>query len=204
MQLKIISKQTILVIAVPSGFVLFLSLLFYFIPQNKIKGSSERLNENLSALSNQEQTRAKLPVRLKIPSINVDAYVEHTGLTPDGAMGVPKGNVNVAWYNLGPRPGENGSATIAGHYGLKNNIPSVFDDLHKLRVGDRIYIEDEKGTDIIFVVQKIQIYDKDEDASDVFSSNDEKSHLNLITCSGDWNTNEKTRSSRLVVFSDRE
>jgi len=32
-------------------------------------------------------------------------------------MDLPKERANVAWFNLGPRPGENDSAVIAGHYG---------------------------------------------------------------------------------------
>jgi sortase (surface protein transpeptidase) len=35
-------------------------------------------------------------------------------------VGVPVDQRNVAWFNLGPLPGENGSAVISGHYGLKN------------------------------------------------------------------------------------
>jgi LPXTG-site transpeptidase (sortase) family protein len=167
--------------------------------------------EKIAATTNQEQTRFELPtlpvgrpVRLKIPSINVDAPVEYVGLTSDGAMDVPKGPVKVAWFNLGPRPGENGSAVIAGHYDWKNNIPAVFDNLHKLSKGDKIYIKDEKGATATFVVREIQIYGKNNDASSVFGSSDGKSHLNLITCTGVWNKSEKTFSDRLIVFADRE
>ena len=48
--------------------------------------------------------------------------VEDVGLTPGGAMDVPKGPSDVAWFDLGPRPGEVGSAVIAGHEGWKDNI----------------------------------------------------------------------------------
>jgi hypothetical protein len=57
-----------------------------------------------------------LPVRLKIPSIGVDARIKPVGLTADGAMDVPAGPADVAWFDLGPRPGEIGSAVVAGHY----------------------------------------------------------------------------------------
>ena len=204
MQSKILSKRILSTIVVLSGLTLFVAVLSYFIPKSSIQNGSASVIENTAALQKQEQTSVELPVRLKIPSINVDAPVEYVGLTPDGAMDVPKGPVNVAWYNLGPRPGENGSAVIAGHYGWKNNIPAVFDNLHKLRKGDKIYIEDEKGANIIFVVREIQIYDKNEDASGVFYSSDGKAHLNFVTCTGVWNKAEKTRSDRLIVFTDKE
>ena len=203
MQPKILSKRALLV-ALLSGLVFFAALLLYFFPKNLIQGGSALIVENTTALSNQEQASVELPVRLKIPSINIDAPVEYVGLTSDGAMDVPKSPDDVAWFNLGPRPRENGSAVIAGHKGWKNNIPAVFDNLHKLRKGDKISVEDEKGVITTFVVREIRIYGKDEVVSDVFGSNDGKSHLNLITCTGVWNKAEKAFSERLIVFTDKE
>ena len=154
--------------------------------------------------STTKQTVIGLPIRLKIPKINVDASVIYVGLTSSGAMDIPKGPDEVAWFNLGPRPGENGSAVIDGHFGWKNNIPAVFDNLYKLKKGDKIYIEDDAGKTITFVVIEIGLYNQNGDASNVFGSNDEKAHLNLITCEGIWNATQKSYSNRLVVFSDKE
>ncbi|MDO8504971.1 MAG: class F sortase [bacterium] len=146
-----------------------------------------------------------LPIRLKIPKIKVNAPVEHVGLTRDGAMGVPKSIANTAWFALGPRPGEIGTAVIDGHYGFwKNGKRGVFNNLHKLRKGDRIYVEDGKGKMITFVVREIKRYDPNADASEVFSSSDGKAHLNLITCEGVWDAISKNYSKRLVVFTDKE
>ena len=48
-------------------------------------------------------------------------------------MGTPKNPENAAWYELGPRPGEEGSAVIDGHYGTwKNGKTSAFDRLREL------------------------------------------------------------------------
>ncbi|MDO8408207.1 MAG: class F sortase [bacterium] len=204
MQPKILSKRTLLLVVVLPGLALFLSLLFYFIPQNSIQGGSASVIESAVALQKQEQASPELPVRLKIPSIHVDAPIEGAGLTSDGAMDVPKGPVKVAWFNLGPRPGETGSSVIAGHYGWKYRKGSAFDNLHKLRKGDKIYIEDDKGVTISFVVRESRRYDPKADASDVFGSNDGKPHLNLITCEGVWDKVSKTYSKRLVVFTDKE
>lgn len=145
-----------------------------------------------------------LPVRLTISTIGVDAAVEYVGVTPDGAMDVPKGPQDVAWFQFGPHPGEIGSAVIAGHYGWKDNMPAVFDDLSKLRKGDAIYIEDERGVLTTFIVRESRLLGEDEDASSVFVSSDGKAHLNLITCEGVWNAAAKSYSKRLVVFADKE
>lgn len=145
-----------------------------------------------------------MPVRIKIPAINIDAPIDQVGLAPDGTMDVPSGPANAAWFNLGPHPGEIGSAVIDGHAGWKNGTPAVFDYLYKLHIGDKIYIEDEKGITTTFVVRKKETYKEGQDASAVFGSDDEGAHLNLITCSGVWNKIEKNHSDRLVVFADKE
>ena len=150
------------------------------------------------------QVAAGLPTRLKIPAINVDAAVEDVGVTSDGSMAVPKGPSDVAWYDLGPRPGEVGSAVIAGHEGWKDNIPAVFDDLHELQPGDKIYVEDGTGATSTFVVRAVRMYDQYADAASVFNSNDGKAHLNLITCEGAWSNVTKSYSDRLVVFANKE
>lgn len=142
--------------------------------------------------------------RVGLDGCSTPPPIEYVGLAPDGAMDVPKERTNVAWFNLGQRPGENGSAVIAGHYGWKNMEGSVFDDLHKLRKGDKLYIEDEKGATITFVVRESRRYDPQADASAVFGSNDEKAHLNLVTCEGEWDKVSKIYSKRLVVFADKE
>lgn len=145
-----------------------------------------------------------LPVRLKIPTINVDAAFEYVGLTQDGAMGVPKGPGEVAWFNLGPRPGAMGSAVIAGHWGWKNGIPAVFDNLSRLHKGDKISVEDDQGVITTFIVREMRTFGERADASDVFGSDDQKAHVNLITCEGIWNKTAKSYSNRLVVFADME
>jgi LPXTG-site transpeptidase (sortase) family protein len=120
-------------------------------------------------------------------------------------VGTPEGPSDTAWFNIGPRPGDNGSAVIAGHYGpWKTGQGSVFDNLNNLKIGDKIYIEGEKGTTATFVVRELRTYSQNEYAPEVFNSSDGKAHLNLITCEGTWSDAQKTYSNRLVVFTDKE
>lgn len=158
--------------------------------------------EVAATIKTYEKTRIGLPQRLIIPRIGVNAVVEHLGLTPLGAMDSPNGPDNAAWYNLGPRPGEEGSAVIAGHRGWKNSIPAAFDRLGDLKVGDKIEIIDEKGGHTFFVVTGSKVFDAKADATSVFSSVSGK-HLNLITCIGVWDTVSKSSSQRLVVFAEK-
>lgn len=142
-------------------------------------------------------------MRIQIPSIGVDAAVEHVGLTPDGAMDVPADPMNAAWYSPGVRPGDVGSAVIDGHVDWYDGEEGVFENLKDLKPGDEIVVLDE-GEMVVFVVRKIRKYDPEADATDVFISTDGAAHLNLITCDGVWDEEEGQYTERLVVFTDKK
>lgn len=144
-----------------------------------------------------------VPVRITIPSIALDAAIEEVALASDGSMDVPKHPLDTGWYALGPRPGAVGSATIDGHVSWLNGATAVFANLNKVQPGDVISVEDDKGRIISFMVRQSRMYDAAADATSVFSSNDGKAHLNIITCDGVWDTHTKQYSKRLVVFSER-
>ncbi len=196
-------KKYPLIIGFVAVTVLYAALLFHFTPKDPIQNSSA-LIENAVALPAEQQPLFGLPIGIKIPAINLDAAVESVGLTSGGAVDVPKDVNNAAWFNLGPRPGENGTAIIDGHYGVNKNKFSAFDNLYKLRPGDKIYIQDSEGQTITFVVTKNRRYDPKADATSVFNSGTDGAHLNLITCEGDWSNASKGYTERLVVFADRE
>ena len=158
-------------------------------------------NRDLPVGYKQEKVSIEPPILLRIPGLEVEAFVEQVGLTSDGFMDVPEGRLNVAWLNLGPRPGEIGSSVIAGHRGWKNGLSAVFDNLHKLREGDKVYVETDGGQTLTFVVRETRVYDYDAYVPEVFASVDGK-HLNLITCSGAWNIERGSSVERLVVFTD--
>lgn len=143
-----------------------------------------------------------LPVRLQIPSIGVNSAIEDALITIDGRMDVPAGSQNVAWFALGPHPGQEGSAVIGGHFGIQNGKPFVFYDLDKLNVGDKIYVVNDKNETLAFVVRSVKLFDRNADATDVFTSHDNLAHLNLITCEGAWNQVNGSYPERRVVFTD--
>ena len=151
------------------------------------------------------QASTEIPVRLKIPKIKLDIALESVGLTSKGAVDVSKGLGNAGWYNLGPRPGEDGSALITGHFGrLKNGKMGVFTNLNKLKQGDKLSTKDKDGVVTTFVVREVKKYNMQDDATEVFFANDDGSHLNIVTCEGIWNKVTKSYSNRLVVFADKE
>ena len=146
--------------------------------------------------------KASPPIRLVIAGIGVDSTIKPVELTASGDMAIDDSIDSVAWYRLGPEPGEAGNAVIAGHYGWRDGQAAVFNELHTLKAGDRVVVYDEASTMTTFVVRELREYSPDADATEVFRSTDGKAHLNLITCIGSWNRSQQTYTKRLVVFTD--
>lgn len=180
--------------------------LYYLIQKNFNTSPATLVIKAPLVQENADDTvESALPTRLKIPRIQIDAQIDPMNVTPSGGMEVPSGPHNVGWFSGGPHPGDTGSAVIDGHYGRwKNGDRSVFDNLDTLEKGDIVYVENEKGETNTFVVREFRTYDPSADTSDIFSSDDEESHLNLITCEGVWDKVSKSYSKRLVVFTDKQ
>ncbi|MFA6514225.1 MAG: class F sortase [Patescibacteria group bacterium] len=162
-------------------------------------------NKVLQPNIKQQDIKAGVPVRLKIPKIKVSIALENVGLTKEGAVGTPKAPLKAAWFNLSKRPGDIGNAVITGHYGrFKNGKLAVFNNLKKLNQGDELYVEDENGKTTIFIVRELKTYNWNERVPSIFITNDGKSHLNLITCTGAWDKASQTYLKRLVIFADKK
>jgi sortase A len=139
------------------------------------------------------------PVRLRIPKLGVDAPIDAVGDDKNGAMASPKGPARAGWYELGTRPGERGSAVIAGHSGYRDNRAAIFDELASLAPGDTVTVIDREGAEIAFAVRETRQFDPEADAAAVFARADDR-YLNLVTCTGAWSESAGSRTRRLVVF----
>ena len=140
-----------------------------------------------------------VPDRIRIPAIDVDATIQRTPLLDNGQMGVPDVAEEPGWYEQGYLPGEPGNAVIAGHVDWTDG-PAVFYDLNKLKPGDEVVVESSDGTSLTFVVQRMETYPmEDSPVRSIFGFSN-GSHLNLITCTGDWNKEGRFYEDRLVVY----
>ncbi|MBS1252164.1 MAG: hypothetical protein MAG451_01202 [Anaerolineales bacterium] len=144
--------------------------------------------------------RPGLPVQLRIPSIGIDAYIEHVGLTEDLAMDVPSTVENVAWYKLGYRPGERGNTVIAGHLDTVTGAPAVFWDLESLEPGDEISVLSLDGIERRYTVDFHTRYPYDEAPVQKIFGPASKSRLALITCKGTWDRINRNYSHRVVLY----
>nr|WP_204589506.1 class F sortase [Chryseomicrobium aureum] len=138
------------------------------------------------------------PQTIRIPSIGVEAPVQHLGVNDKGEMAVPDEINEVSWFEPGYNPGQNGRAVIAGHVdGLEG--PAIFWDLADVQAGDVIEVagEDETLTFEIYKLESIPLALAD--VSEVFGYTSSP-ELVLITCSGTYNREWGTREERLVVY----
>ena len=141
----------------------------------------------------------KPPVRLQIPTINVDAAVEQVGLDSEGRMAAPARTDEVGWYQPGAVPGDVGNAVIDGHLDWYTG-PAVFQRLGKLKVGDQITVLREDGTKAKFTVDSTSVMPYDASTDALFTRTGPPS-LTLITCAGTWDRQRGTYLQRLVVHS---
>lgn len=196
------NKTFLNLFAVIVGIIALICVLYFvfnFYQQYQTNNTAS-ITKNNTEIKDEVVTGPGLPAKLIIPAINVNANVIYVGLDSKGAVDTPKGPAEVAWYKLGPRPGQKGSAIITGHFGpWQTGAQSVFDNLHKLKTGDKIYVKDSEGKDLEFIVTGSKIYQPSDLATEVFNKND-GTYLNIITCSGDWLKDQKTYTERRVIF----
>jgi sortase A len=162
-------------------------------------GSIDKITQ-LEGLKIRAEERIQKPAILQIPKLGVETQIEEVGKDEDGKMASPGNTENAGWYALGERPGETGSAVVAGHYDDEDG-PSIFFRLGELTRGDIIRILGTDGKTYEFEVFAVERY-KDEyfPIDHVFSLQTGK-YLNLITCDGWFSPQEQDYSERLVVFS---
>lgn len=168
------------------------SRAFWYAPETEI--------ELPDATKSQATGDVALPARLHIPSLGIEAQVQHVGITAKGNMAAPSNYSDVGWYKYGTVPGTRGSAVIAGHVDNGLGLPGVFKKLRTLKAGEEFILETETGEELRFVIEDIQTYPYKEVSGTLLFNRDDVARLNLITCEGSWVGADRTYDERLVVF----
>lgn len=139
--------------------------------------------------------------RISIPSIGVDAPIDAVGNNLKGEMEVPSHLSDVGWYEYGTSIGGVGSAVIAGHVDNGLALPAVFYHLHEVKVGDKITVTTNQGTDLTFSVTDVSDYPLTEAPREaIFHDTSGKRLLRLITCERTGGSNGTySYDNRIVV-----
>lgn len=150
--------------------------------------------------------------RVRIPSLGVDAPLGVQRVTSDGALPMPYGPVDVAWYDFGLHPGlggvpaTSGNTILSGHVDYAANVPyagvrysgpAVFADLGRLRPGATIEVT--RGQTVVYRVVSVDVLPADRaDWLAEFASTPVEM-LTLFTCTGEFNPRTVDYSDRVVV-----
>ncbi|GAA0943332.1 sortase domain-bontaining protein [Pseudonocardia zijingensis] len=139
------------------------------------------------------------PVAVSIPKLGAESELIDLGLNPDGTIQVPPVEQPeiAGWYAGGKvaedgdetKPGQRGSAVIAAHVdGLtpagQKGQPGLFADLATLAPGDEVFVDQEGGNRLRFVVESVESFAKDEFPGERIYLADDAIRLNLVTCGG--------------------
>ncbi|MEV4656650.1 class F sortase [Micromonospora sp. NPDC049301] len=142
------------------------------------------------------------PARIKIPRIGVDAPTAPVGLDRNQQIAVPPLNQpkTAGWYQLGPSPGEVGTAVVVGHVDSRATGRAVFFRLGTLKPGDTIEVPRKDGKTARFIVDGVARYPKKKLPLKAVYGHTGKAQLRVITCGGDYDKAAKSYKDNIVVF----
>ena len=140
------------------------------------------------------------PVSLTIPAIGVHTKLTRLGITAKGTLQVPTITSVAGWYTGSPRPGEVGSAVIAGHIDSYSG-PGIFYRLSDMQPGERIYVRRANRSLAVFRVYAVRQYPKDHFPTGKVYGPAPDAELHLITCGGTFDYTTHSYLSNTVVYS---
>jgi sortase (surface protein transpeptidase) len=150
---------------------------------------------------------SSVPLRVRIPSLGIDAALIRLGLDSTGAVSVPPlGDANVAgWFTGNPTPGERGAAVIVGHVDTAYGR-AVFYPLGNIQPGADILVDRTDHRAARFRVTSVEVVDKNRfPAERVYGTGRERDpssvpELRVITCGGAFDGQHY--ADNLVVYAE--
>jgi LPXTG-site transpeptidase (sortase) family protein len=126
---------------------------------------------------------SETPVRLDVPAAGISVPLTAAGLTAEGEINPPQGEV--MWYTGHDRatPGRLGTAVIAGHVSYYSE-PDVFADLSQVADGDKVTITFADGVALEMDIVSTHLVEKDElQSSDlVWGDQKDRRRVAIVTC----------------------
>jgi hypothetical protein len=143
------------------------------------------------------------PTRIVVPTIGVDSPVSSVGLNPDRTMEVPAKGPDydlAAWYRYSVTPGQRGPSVIIGHIDSREEGPSVFFELGRVRPGQQVEVTRADGARLAFDVYAVRTVPKDAFPTDEVYGGTAGPELRLITCGGSFDAADRNYRDNVVVF----
>lgn len=147
-----------------------------------------------------------VPLRVRVPSLKINAQLIRLGLDGAGAVQVPPMSApeEAGWYTGNPTPGERGPAIIVGHVDTAAGR-AVFYPLGNIQPGADILVDRADHRTARFRVTSVEVVDKDRfPAERVYGTDHRDSttipELRLITCGGAFDGHHY--ADNLVVYAE--
>ncbi len=140
------------------------------------------------------------PKTMAIPRMGVThAPIEYNAFTRAKDIDAPFKWGDVAWFDRGPRPGDQGRASIYGHLDSYTG-PAVFYHLKYLRKGDKVTVTYKGGRTLTFVVQWSRLYPNNQMPTKFLYGRTTQRGMSLITCGGLFHRDGTGYDHKLVVY----
>lgn len=145
------------------------------------------------------QLPAGWPTALIIPKLAVRANIESLTLMNPSDLHAPYKWEDVAWYDLGPKPGALGHSVIFGHLD-SYCCPAVFYHLDALAPGDRFQVQYRSGQTVTFQVVWNHTYLDNALPTGIMYGHARQRTLALATCTGIFHRDGTGYDHRIVVY----
>ena len=143
---------------------------------------------------------ASTPVRVRLPSIGVDAPVVRVGVDGRGAMEVPPDVRTAGWYRFGPAPGDAaGSSVISGHVDDREQGRGAFYRLADLAPGDPVQVVASTGRVLDYRVRDVRRLPKAGLPVDELFARGGPPRLTLVTCGGPFDRRARSYADNVVA-----
>ena len=140
------------------------------------------------------------PARVRIEGVGIDVSVVPVGMRDDGYMELPPDVAIAGWYRFGSDPGsDSGTTVISAHVDSLEYGLGPFSQLKVLGVGAPIVVTSSDGTDTTYAVESVQSILKDQLPLDQVFDRHGAPRLVLITCGGQFNSEQLNYSDNVVV-----
>jgi sortase (surface protein transpeptidase) len=142
------------------------------------------------------------PIRIRVPSIGIDAPIDPLTVNAKGVLPPPSSFHRAGWWRAGPEPGERGAAVIVGHVDSYRG-PAVFFRLPTMRTGAKIFVDRADGSTVVFAEQRIERRPKDAFPTGSVYGRTADAQLRLITCGGRFDQVKRRYLDDVIVFAHR-
>jgi hypothetical protein len=163
--------------------------------------STVRMTAPTAPIWTAAELKPSVPVRIVIPSLNVNAPVMLLGPAAGGSIQVPPlASHNLAgWYDRSVMPGRDGTSVILGHVDSYAEV-SVFYNVRYLTSGQLVNVVRANGSTATFAVDGVRKVAKATFPSREIYGNTRYPELRLITCGGPFDSASRQYLDNIVVY----